>query len=159
MLTLNDLENSFNNAIKDVKQYSNDLTTIINDKIKYEDLDFCHIIEEMDATIFETKVENYRKQGYEIVCSSYNDKTWKAVMMKRKAMLILDELKNCFQSAISEKAEYILVKIKCEWNEFSEIFTIKKENFHTRLQYYLESYNEDLTYKYSNDIRILGFWI
>ena len=70
----------------------------------------------------------------------------------------LNNLVNCFESAIKNNAIYVAVKIEMYGFEESEIIINPKANFEQKLKYYINAYNEDLTLKNAPDkIKIVGF--
>lgn len=69
----------------------------------------------------------------------------------------IKDLENCFDKAIIEGATYIAVKIQMEGYPKPEIIINESENFKKKLEYYKNSYNEDLTLKAFNGIKIIGF--
>ncbi|MEG1597282.1 MAG: hypothetical protein RR359_03310 [Bacilli bacterium] len=72
-------------------------------------------------------------------------------------VLTLDNLRNCFNYAIERKWKYIAVKIRMQGFEKDEIIINETENFEKKLEYYEKAYNEDLTLKTFNGIKIVGF--
>lgn len=71
--------------------------------------------------------------------------------------LTIDNLKNCFQAAELENAKYIGVKIEMANFEKAEIIINENANFKKKMDYYLNAYNDDLTLKTFNGIKIIGF--
>lgn len=71
--------------------------------------------------------------------------------------LTMKDLEDCFESADFEVAPFIGVKIQMEGLSKPEIIINPRRNFSSKLSYYKKSYNEDLTLKVFNGIRIIGF--
>lgn len=71
--------------------------------------------------------------------------------------MTLQDLNNCFQDAISVGARYIGVKINMQGFDRPETIINPTENFETKLAYYQKAYNDDLTLKSFNGIKIVGF--
>ena len=72
-------------------------------------------------------------------------------------MLRIQNLERCFKKAIEVGAEYVGVKIHTRGLEGSEVIINPKENFISKMEYYQKAYNDDLTLKNFNGIRIIGF--
>ena len=66
-------------------------------------------------------------------------------------------LERCFNEAKFMERKYIGVQIAMEGFTKSEIIINESENFDSKLAYYKKAYNEDLTLKAFNGIRIIGF--
>jgi hypothetical protein len=66
----------------------------------------------------------------------------------------LTEFEEIFQNAIDLRAEFVAVQIQMAGFEEPEIIINKSENFEDKLAYYKNAYNEDLTLKTFNGIRI-----
>lgn len=71
--------------------------------------------------------------------------------------LTLDNLENCIMSAHDNGDKLIGVKIQMQGFEEPEIIINPKENFISKLEYYKKAYNNDLTLKTFNGIKIIGF--
>lgn len=71
--------------------------------------------------------------------------------------LTINHLINCFNGAKENGAKYVAVKIQMQGFEEPEVIINKRENFDTKLEYYKKAYNEDLTLKTFNGIKIVGF--
>ena len=71
--------------------------------------------------------------------------------------LTLENLEGCFISAKKRKCMYVGVKIEMQGFEKPEIIINQVENFDTKLEYYKKAYNDDLTLKTFNGIKIVGF--
>lgn len=78
-------------------------------------------------------------------------------MEKETRVLTLTDLENVFTRAIETKEQYIGVRIETQGSEKPEIIINPKENFSDKLSYYKRAYNEDLTLKSFNGIKITGF--
>lgn len=71
--------------------------------------------------------------------------------------LTLNNLEECFNKAIEENKKYIGVKIEMQGFPKPEIIINENENFTSKLAYYEKAYNEELTLKTFNGIKIVGF--
>jgi hypothetical protein len=72
-------------------------------------------------------------------------------------VLTLKELEYVFQHALEYKEEYIGVRIEMPDLEKPEIIINPRENFSGKLAYYKRAYNDDLTLKSFNGIKITRF--
>lgn len=70
---------------------------------------------------------------------------------------LLESLEKCFYDASQAEEEYVGVKIEMQGFPEPEIIIDKNSNFDEKLAYYKKAYNEDLTLKTSNGIKIIGF--
>ena len=68
-----------------------------------------------------------------------------------------ENLEKCFYEASRQDKKYIGVKIQMQGFPKAEIIINENENFDSKLDYYKKAYNEDLTLKTFNGIRIVGF--
>ncbi len=66
------------------------------------------------------------------------------------------ELVNMFISAMENDYNYIAVYVKVKNSKSFEIIINKKSNFKSKLQYYVDAYDDDLKLKTCNDIQILN---
>lgn len=71
--------------------------------------------------------------------------------------LNIDELDKCFNEAMFRESKYVGVKIEMQGFPKPEIIINVNENFNSKLQYYKKAYNQDLTLKTFNGIKIVGF--
>ena len=71
--------------------------------------------------------------------------------------MTIDNLEKCFNNAKFMENKYVGVKIAMEGFTKSEIIINESENFDSKLAYYKKAYNEDLTLKAFNGIKIIGF--
>jgi len=71
--------------------------------------------------------------------------------------LTLDSLENTFEAAYQNGARLVAVKIEMQGFEKPEVIINQTENFKTKLEYYKKAYNQDLTLKAFNGIKIIGF--
>ena len=71
--------------------------------------------------------------------------------------LTMENLVNNFEQAKNRNAKYIGIVIMMLGAEKPEIIINSKENFDTKLAYYQNAYNNDLTLKAVEGIRIVGF--
>jgi len=69
----------------------------------------------------------------------------------------LKSLEEEFKIAIETKAKFIAVKIQTEASTDAEIIINPNANFPKKLEYYKKAYNEDLTLKAFNGIKITDF--
>ena len=69
----------------------------------------------------------------------------------------IDNLEKCFKAAQDNNANYIAVLIMMPGFENPEIIINTKENIDSKLTYYKKAYNNDLTLKTFNEIKIIGF--
>jgi len=69
----------------------------------------------------------------------------------------IDNLEKCFYEASQKGAKYIGVKIEMQGFPKAEIIINENENFDSKFAYYKKAYNEDLTLKAFNGIKIIGF--
>lgn len=72
-------------------------------------------------------------------------------------MSALKNLEKCFYDASQAGKEYVGVKIEMQGFPEPEIIINKSSNFDKKLAYYKKAYNEDLTLKTFNGIKIIGF--
>lgn len=71
--------------------------------------------------------------------------------------LTMTNLENCFVRAKEIKVNFIGVKIQMEGFQKPEIIINPIENFDAKLEYYKKAYNNDLTLKAFNGIKIVAF--
>lgn len=71
--------------------------------------------------------------------------------------LIINNLEKCFMEADKQNQKYIGVKIQMQGFPKAEIIINEKANFDSKLTYYKKAYNDDLTLKTFNGIKIVGF--
>ena len=71
--------------------------------------------------------------------------------------LTMTDLENVFKRAIETEEHYIGVRIETRGSEKPEIIINPTENFEVKLEYYKKAYNNDLTLKSFNGIKITGF--
>lgn len=69
----------------------------------------------------------------------------------------IDLLKGCFNNAIKFKKRYVGIVIKMDGFEKPELIINITDNFQEKLEYYKRAYNEDLTLKSFNGIKIVDF--
>jgi hypothetical protein len=72
-------------------------------------------------------------------------------------MLNLTKLEECFNVAKETYQKYVGVLIQMQGFEKPELIINESENFETKLAYYKKAYNEDLTLKTFNGIKIIGY--
>jgi hypothetical protein len=71
--------------------------------------------------------------------------------------MTLENLEGCFLSAKKRSCMYVGVKIEMKGFAEPEIIINQVGNFDTKLEYYKKAYNDDLTLKTFNGIKIIGF--
>lgn len=71
--------------------------------------------------------------------------------------LTIKNLEHCFNKALKLNANYFGIKVQLEDKSYSEIIINKGRNFAFKWGYCTETYNEDLTHKYNEKIKIIGF--
>lgn len=72
--------------------------------------------------------------------------------------LTLENLRLSVKGALENKAKYLGVAVRNEMTEQTEIIINTTSNMlRGKLDYYLSAYNDDLTLKTNNKIRIVGF--
>ena len=71
--------------------------------------------------------------------------------------LTMTDLESVFNQAIGLGVNYIGVRIQMQGFDEPEVIINPKENFEAKLEYYKKAYNEDLTLKTFNGIKIVGF--
>ncbi len=71
--------------------------------------------------------------------------------------LNMKNLENCFNSALKNKAKYVAVKLQTRLSEKCELMITPYENIPSKLRNYKEGFNEDLTFKNYDGIKIVGF--
>ena len=69
----------------------------------------------------------------------------------------MDKLENCFKFAIKGGFKYVGVKIQMEGFKKCEIIINPIENASDKLKYYKKSYNDDLTLKAFEGIKIVEY--
>ncbi|WP_431785925.1 hypothetical protein [Paenibacillus lactis] len=69
----------------------------------------------------------------------------------------MSEMIEIFEDAKEFNANYVAVKILMDGFEKPEIIINEKENIDSKLEYYKKAYNDDLSHKYSNGIRIVNY--
>ena len=69
----------------------------------------------------------------------------------------IENLEKCFYEASKQDKKYVGVKIQMQGFSKPEIIINENENFDSKFDYYKKAYNEDLTLKTFNGIKIVGF--
>lgn len=69
----------------------------------------------------------------------------------------MGNLEKCFYEASQKDAKYVGVKIQMRGFQKPEIIINENENFDSKFDYYKKAYNDDLTLKTFNGIKIIGF--
>lgn len=78
-------------------------------------------------------------------------------MDQENKQLTLAELENIFNQAIGYDEQYIGVRVEMTGLESPEIIINPRENFEEKLNYYKVAYNDDLTLKNTDSVKITGF--
>lgn len=73
------------------------------------------------------------------------------------SIVSLSKLEKCFEVAKETNQNFIGVLIQMQGFKKPELIINQKENFDTKLAYYKKAYNEDLTLKTFNGIKIIGY--
>lgn len=79
---------------------------------------------------------------------------------RRTAKLLtmsMENLEECFKTAIENNSKYVAVKIETRGSEGAEIIINPRCNFEAKLEYYKKAYTDDLVLKTYDGIRIIGF--
>ena len=71
--------------------------------------------------------------------------------------LTIKNLEYCFNKALNHNAKYLGIKVQLEERFCSQIIINERNNFRFKWGYYAETYNEDLTHKHNEKIKIIGF--
>jgi len=71
--------------------------------------------------------------------------------------LTMSDLESCFNTANEQGYSYIGIEIQMEGFAKPEVIINPEENFDTKLAYYKKAYNDNLTLKSFNGIKIIGF--
>jgi len=71
--------------------------------------------------------------------------------------LTITNLEKCFKRAKERSMPFVGVKIQIEGFERPEVIINPYENFDSKLEYYKKAYNDDLTLKAFNGIKIISF--
>lgn len=71
--------------------------------------------------------------------------------------LTLKNLENCFESAAKEQVTFVGIAVVANNQEVPEVILNRTENFESKLAYYKNAYNDDLTLKANTNIKIVGF--
>ncbi|WP_397331791.1 hypothetical protein [Paenibacillus sp. JSM ZJ436] len=69
----------------------------------------------------------------------------------------MSDLIEIFNDAKEFNAKYVAVKIEMDGFNKPEVIINERANIDTKLAYYKNTYNEDLTHKYSSGIRIVNY--
>ena len=92
--------------------------------------------------------------------SFYSLKRLSKEYARRTAMLLtmsMENLEECFKTAIENNSKYIAVKIETRGSEGAEIIINPRCNFEAKLEYYKKAYTDDLVLKTYDGIKIVGF--
>ena len=72
-------------------------------------------------------------------------------------LLTIKNLKKCFYEASQQNKRYVGVLIQMQGFPKPEVIINQNENFDEKFAYYKKAYNDDLTLKSFNGIKIIGF--
>lgn len=72
-------------------------------------------------------------------------------------MVSINKLEKCFTVAKETNQKFVGVLIQMQGFEKPELIINENENFESKLAYYKKAYNEDLTLKTFNGIKIVGY--
>ena len=67
-----------------------------------------------------------------------------------------ENLKKCFAIAKEENVNYVGLLIEMPNFEMPELIINPKENFDKKLEYLLNTYDDNLEHKYSKSVKIIG---
>lgn len=68
-----------------------------------------------------------------------------------------ENLKRCFKSAKEQNMNYIGLLIEMPGFTMPELIINPRANFDKKLEYLLNTYDENLEHKYSKGVKIIGF--
>lgn len=71
--------------------------------------------------------------------------------------LTMHNLELCFEEAKKGKWDYVGIRVEMEGFPKTEIIINRSENYDAKMTYYKKAYNDDLTLKANNGIKITGF--
>lgn len=71
--------------------------------------------------------------------------------------LTMEHLERCFKSAKEKEAPYVGVLISMEGFPTPEVIINELPNYDKKLEYYKKAYNDNLTLKATDTIKIVGF--
>lgn len=71
--------------------------------------------------------------------------------------LTINNLENCFHSASQNEKKYVGVLIEMPGFEKPEIIINPSDNFEKKIDYYRNTYDENLNHKHAPGIKIVGF--
>lgn len=72
-------------------------------------------------------------------------------------LLTMNHLTNCFDKALEEESKYIGILIQRHNLKRPELIINPAINFESKLSHFKKAYNEDLTLKVDEDVKIIGF--
>ena len=78
-------------------------------------------------------------------------------MILKPEDLTIGNLENCFNEAMKQHKNYVGVLIRMQGFPKPEIIINENANILVKLDYYKKAYNDDLTLKTFNGIKIIGF--
>ena len=68
----------------------------------------------------------------------------------------MEHLEHCFNKAVEDGVLYVAVVIQMDGFSNNEVIINPLDNAESKLEYYKNTYNDDLEHKFSNGIRIVG---
>lgn len=80
-----------------------------------------------------------------------------SVMGYSGAEATIENLEICFNYAKDVGAKYVAVVVEMDGFEYDEVIINPISNADKKLEYYKNTYNSDLTHKFSNGIKIVAF--
>lgn len=108
-----------------------------------------------DVAFFVNGWQNYRGCRIEHTCAvEYNIDI---ILVDSGEGPTINELEFCFNNAIKTNSKYIAVLVKTPNSDKPEMIINVNENFNSKLDYYKNAYNKDLTLKTCDGINIVGF--
>jgi len=72
-------------------------------------------------------------------------------------ILTLTDLKKAFETAQNKEYQFVGIAVTIPNTDEFEVIINHKANFDEKLDYYLKTYNEDLTHKHAAGIAIVDF--
>ena len=78
-------------------------------------------------------------------------------MVLKQEDLTIQDLEKCFYAASAADKKYVGVLIEMEGFPRPEVIINENANFDSKFAYYKKAYNNDLTLKTFNGIKIIGF--
>lgn len=69
----------------------------------------------------------------------------------------MNSLERCFNTAKELGQKFVAIRVEMDGFPKAEIIVNPIENVDSKLEYYKNAYNEDLTHKHANGIKITSF--